>query len=210
MSILGKVEARCPNGCQARDVEIWSFINGDQDSTLRESLLAGDLNLISCDECGGVFYPESTVVFYAAKSKMLAFVFPESYRGEEDRWHRKMEEDFAEMQKIIPLTNGLVIKPQLYFGIDSLRQQLQAEEELRDEVEIAAVLSHELKLTLYPVDRVFARSHNLPWLLPYRGSASESSINEGLHTLLKANDRLEGYKRWQNTLKTFQGLPPKN
>lgn len=208
MSFLGKVQARCPKGCQPRDVEIWSFINGGADSSLRESLLAGDLNLVSCEECGAIFYPEATVVYYDAAAKFLAFAFPESYRHEEALWRKKMEEDYTAMRQILPGTSPAAIEPQIYFGIDSLQRQLQAEEDLAAEVEIAKLLSRDMKLALYSVERSFARSRNLPWLLPCRRSASWASAMEGLRSLLKANDRLEGYRRWEKTLGSQKALPP--
>ena len=154
MSFRGKVRARCPNGCEPRDVEIWSFIDGGRDGPLRESLLAGDLNLVSCEECGGVFCPEATVVYYDAAAKLLAFVFPESYRSEETRWRKKMDEDYAQMQKIITGGGPAALEPRIFFGIDPLRQQLQVEEDLEAEVEIAELLSRDLKLTLYSVQPV--------------------------------------------------------
>jgi hypothetical protein len=227
MSFLGKVQARCPNGCRPRDVEIWSFIDGGRDGSLRESLLAGDLNLVSCEECGKVFYPEATVIYYDAAAKMLAFVFPESYRSEETLWREKMREDYAQMKKILPGKNPAapgagdapgtagaehdlpaVLEPRIYFGIDPLRQQLQVEEDLEAEVEIAELLSRDMELTLYPVDRSFARSQDLPWLLPCRGPASPASAAEGLKSLLKANDRLAGYRRWQKALASLRTMPP--
>lgn len=210
MSFLGKVQARCPNGCEPQHVEIWSFVDAGRDPALRETLIGGDLNLIRCESCGTIFYPEATVVYYDAEAKILAFVFPESHRSEEARWRKKMEEDYEQMRKILPEAKGVAVAPQIYFGIDSLRQQLQGEESLQDEVDVAAVISHELKLALYPVSRSFARSHNLPWLLPCQGPATLASAANGLRILLEANDRLEGYRRWQKALAAMQALPPRD
>jgi hypothetical protein len=208
MSFLGKVQARCPNGCSPRDVEIWSFVDGGRDGPLRESLLAGDLNLVSCAECGAVFCPEATVIYYDAAAKMLAFVFPESYRSEETLWRKKMQEDYAQMKSILGGKSPAVLEPQIYFGIDPLRRQLQVEEDLGAEVEIAEVLGREMKLVFYPVDRTFARSQNLPWNLPCSGPASLASAAAGLKSLLKANNRLEGYRRWQKALASLRAMPP--
>jgi hypothetical protein len=207
MSFMGKVQARCPGGCEPRDVEIWSFVNGGKDPELRDSLMAGDLNLISCEQCGNVYFPDAAVVYYDAPAELLAFVFPESYRTEEARWRKKMEEDYAQMQSALP-ERPVTLEPKIYFGMEALSNELHLDDAMADEVEIVQVLAQELKMAVYHVDRSFARSRNLPWLLPFPGQASPTSLKEGLGMLLGKNDRLESYRRWQPVLGANSSLPP--
>src|SRR5208282_1471867 len=160
MSFQGKARVRCPSGCDPRDVQIWSFVNGGEDSLLRESLLAGDLNLISCEECGAIFHPEATVVYYDAEAEILAFVLPESYRSEEALWRKKMDEDHVQMRKILPQDGLISVEPRIYFGMDLLRQELAEEDALGAQVQIARLLCKNEKLTPYLVERSFARPKN--------------------------------------------------
>src|SRR5262245_21543253 len=118
MSFLGKVQARCPKGCEPWDAEIWSFVNGGKDEPLRETLLAGDLNLVVCPECSTMFYPEATVIYYDAPAEILAFVLPEAYKSEEPRWRAKMEEDYSQMKKILGDDGAASLEPKIYFGMD--------------------------------------------------------------------------------------------
>src|SRR5581483_8988271 len=138
MSFQGKVRAKCPRHCEEWDADVWTFVDGGKEESLREALLAGDLNLVSCPECGGLFYPEATVIYYDAGSELLAFVLPESYRAEEDLWRAKMAEDYEQMRKLLGESAGPArLEPRVYFGMETLRSELEAEDLLDAEVEIA-------------------------------------------------------------------------
>jgi len=210
MSFQGKVRAKCPRQCDEWDADVWTFIDGGKDEGLREALLAGDLNFVSCPECGGLFYPEATVIYYDAGRGLLAFVLPETYRAEESRWRGKMAEDYEQMRKLLGDAAGPArLEPKIYFGMETLRSELEAEDLIEDEVEIAKLLAKELKAKLYEVDRTFARERSLPWLLPHRGAVSVASLRQGLEDLLEKNDRLESYRRWLKSLSADPSLPPR-
>lgn len=209
MSFQGKVRTQCPKKCEPWDADVWSFVNAGKDGALREALLAGDLNLVSCPECGDLFYPESTVIYYDAPAELLVFILPESFRAEEQRWRKKMEEDYEQMKKILGEDRGPTrLEPRVQFGMDSFRAELEAEDLLFDEVEIAAMISKEKKWDLYAVERAYARSRSLPWLLPFQGAASAQSISKGLRALLNDNDRLNAYRRWVDVFAQEKSLPP--
>ena len=82
MALRGMIEAKCPKNCTPFETEAWSFIRGDKDETLREGILAGELNLLVCEECRSVFYPEAAVVYCDPVAELLVFSFPESYKAE--------------------------------------------------------------------------------------------------------------------------------
>ncbi|MFH1724100.1 MAG: CpXC domain-containing protein [Elusimicrobiota bacterium] len=216
MSFRGAIEARCPNGCGPAMTEVWSFVRGDVDEALRDSLLAGELNLLLCERCGQPFYPETTVVYFDARTELVAFVFPESHRKDADRWRRKMREDFAEMRRVLATRMPLKAEPLSFFGFDEIRALLQAEDDLEDEVMVAEFLCRELELAAYQVDRTFARLRHLPRIMPYAGAPpsargrafSRDAARSGLDALLKANGRLRAFRRWIEFLKTSTEAPP--
>ncbi len=213
MAIKGTIKAKCPAGCEPVEAEVWSFVRGDVDVELRESLLAGDLNLLVCEDCGEVFMPEASVVYFDPDAELLAFIFPESYRKEEPRWRKKMLADYEQMKGVIG-GGKPPSEPIIYFGIKEAARGMRAEEKLEDEVRVAAVLCPELDLWVYPVDRSYARSRDLPRVLPC-SPAPEGKDNtredalKGLMVLLKTNDRLAGFRRWLSHLGESEGLPPR-
>lgn len=214
MALRGEVEAKCPRGCGEMDAEVWSFVRGDKDLELKEALMAGELNLLICDECGQPFYADVPVVYADPKSELLVFSFPESFRKEEARWRRKMHEDYGEMRKLLSDDSSLAVEPELVFGIEPLRETLRADRDMEDEVLVAAHESKRLGLHMVAVERAYSREHGLPWGLPYKGKAAKGkappreAILKGLEALVDANDRLHGYARWLKRLEDGKDLPP--
>ena len=213
MSFKGAVTARCPKGCEESDFDVWSFIRGDIDDDLRLSLLAGDLNLVRCLQCGEVFRPEATVLYCDVRAGVFACVFPESYQQEEPRWRAKMHGDFEQMRSALGAEMPLDEEPLVFFGAEGLRRILQADDDLEDEVQVARYFCERLGYRMRPVLRSFARARNLPRMLPSREwkEGAPFSLEEtvkALETLLKENDALEGYKRWLAELGTAKEPPP--
>lgn len=212
MSFKGNVKAQCPKGCETFDADVWSFVRGE-DIRLREGLLAGDLNLLICPECGAYFYPESTLIYYDAPAELLVFILPEAYKAEEAMWREKIKKDYVQMKEVI--AGDVMIKevPVIYFGLEAFRAMLQAEDDIEDEVRIAQFIGREIGLALQHVERAFAREKDLPRLIPYVKTAKQPALSrmnmvEGLKKLLAANDRLQGYRRWLKYIESNPALPP--
>jgi len=208
MSIKGLADVRCPGGCENEPAEVWSFVRGDEDPELRETLLAGELNLLLCERCGRPFYAETVVVYLDEAARLLAFIFPESYRADEARWRGKMGEDFARLRAALP--KAALEEPRIIFGFEEIRRILADDDEMGDEVDVARFFCGKLGLDVRAVDRAFARARALPWELPSgRGKpSSRENIMGALKALLKANDRLEGYRRWLEHFEAGQEVPP--
>lgn len=197
---MGAIETRCPKGCEPFQADAWSFVDGAKSEALREAVLAGELNLLACPECGALFFPDVTFVYQDAGRELLAFVFPEGYKAQEARWRAKMGEDFAAMRGVLSRDLPAGLEPHLFFGIEGLRALLAVEDDLEDEVRVMEYLARGLGLALYPVERAYARRRGLPRVLPARAASgkrfSREAALQGLKAVIKANDRLEGYRRW--------------
>lgn len=145
MGLQGTIKTSCSNGCEEDEYTVWSFVRGDSDTALREALLAGELNLQICSDCG--------------------------------------------------------------------RERLQAESDLNDDAEIAEFLAEELELSIYPVRRAYALERNLPRLIPCKGQKqkafSRAAAAAGIKSLLSANGRLSGFRRWLEVLKKEKTAPPR-
>lgn len=210
MSFTGKIDGKCPGCGEDNEFEVWSFVRGDQDATLRDRLKSGELNVLECPNCGRLFAPETPWVYADPGQDLVAFVFPESFASEEGRWRAKMREDFEQMR---PVTGkmGLTEEPILFFGAAGLAELIQGLEDLEDESAVAGYVVKDLGLTLRAVRPAFARARNLPKELPV-GSGAEgrgrAGLLKALKKLLSANDRLAGYRRWVEYLEGPGEDPP--
>jgi len=201
MSFKGRIDAQCPEGCLTFQAEVWSFVRGDQDASLRDQLLGGELNLLLCETCGVAFYPEVTVVYFDPSAEHLAFVFPPAYEEEAERWKRKMAEDHEQMKAV--LKDSIVgLEPISYFGMDAIRTALQEDDDLEDEAKVAEYYCQQLKLGVHAVDRSFARQRRVPRLVPLQGNKefTREAAVKGIKALLKANDRLRSFLGWEKRL----------
>ncbi|MBI5200983.1 MAG: hypothetical protein HY925_05305 [Elusimicrobia bacterium] len=208
MSFTGQIDAKCPGCSESGDFEIWSFVRGDLDETLRERIKGGELNVLECPNCGRLFYPETSWVYAEPPKDLLAFVFPEGYREEADKWRAKMREDFEKMR---PVTEklGLHEEPLVFFGAEPLAMLLHETEALEDEAEVAHYFCEKLGLTHRLVGAAFARARRLPRsLVQAKGPYSRERAVEGLKKLVAENDRLEGYRRWLQYLSSDGPEPP--
>jgi hypothetical protein len=209
-SLKGVVEAQCPNGCKPFEAQVWSLVRLDHNPELREQLMAGELNLLSCRTCRRHFYFDHTVVVHDPRIELLAFVFPAYYKDEAKKWSEKMRQDY----EILERRGGEAIDypPVMFFGLEELRVQLEKEDDVQDEVEIARHLSKSLKLELYAVKPSVAREREIPSVLPCasNGGDMRSRLLAGLEQLLHENAYLRHYKDCLGQLQSAKdkAVPP--
>ncbi|HAM35523.1 MAG TPA: hypothetical protein DEB40_01820 [Elusimicrobia bacterium] len=214
MSFRGVVEARCPKGCEAFEAEVWSFIHGRNSPELRELAVAKECNLLLCPACGAPFFAEAPYIYFEPEAEILAFVFPESFQGQEPRWRRKMNEDFAALKRVLGEKMPFDMEPEVFFGPEGLSELLSGEDFRSEEREVMECVAKELGLSLFHVSPRFARLHVVPSTLPYSPAQNEGVTRQnliaGLEKLLAANDRLEAYQACLASLRSGadQGLPP--
>ncbi|MBI4677625.1 MAG: hypothetical protein HY748_08580 [Elusimicrobia bacterium] len=213
MSFKGELEARCPNGCPSFDTEVWSFIRGDTDPELRETVRARECNLLLCPGCEKPFYADAPYVYFEPGAELLAFVFPESYKKHAAHWVKKMRADFGRMQGVLAARMPTGLDPEVFFGVEGLAELLELEDFRRTEVEVMEAVAKELGLSLYRVSPCFARKAKIPAVLPCSAApgkpAAIEGVIEGLKTLLKANGRLRSFRDYLKVLaKAKGGLPP--
>ncbi len=197
MSHRAVVEMQCPAGCEPFEAEAWSVLRIDRNPELRDSLLAGEMNLIACRSCGRYFVYEHPLVYHDPPRELLAFIFPEGFKQEADRWRAKMQSDLEDLRRATPAEERLDYDPMLFFGLEAFRTVLEEEMNLDDEVDIMLHLARALKLDVYPVKPSWARARKLPPLLPVLPGAGDpkARLSGGLERLLKENEFLLTYRR---------------
>lgn len=209
MAFKGIVQAECPNCHEEFEAEVWSVIRGDLDDEICERLLAGEINMLACPQCGRVFYFEHPLIFLDPGRELLAFIYPESYREDEARWRGEIEQDTKRFQAALPAKDRRVYAPQLYFGIEPFIAAMRPELERREETEVAEAVWTELGLATFDVNPSWAREHGAPAALPLaEGADLRKRLVVGLEKLTAANDRLTTYAAYLAGLRKPGGAAP--
>ena len=118
MSFQGTVEINCPSCTDGFDAPVWSFVHGGTDAALRDQIKARECNLLLCPSCGLAFMPEASWIYYEPDAEIMAFVFPEAWRKEEETWREKMKADFAQMKTVLGARLPSDMEPMVFFGQD--------------------------------------------------------------------------------------------
>ena len=213
MSFKGEVETRCSSCAEPFEAPVWSFVHGGADAALRDQIKARECNLLLCPACGAAFMPEASWIYYEPEAEMLAFVFPESWRAEEEAWRGKMKADVAQMRTA--LGDGRLpgdIEPDVFFGQEGLGALLEKEDWRNDERDVMREYAKQLGLSLYKARPSWARANAAPDEFPYpgKGAPTRESLIAGMKALIAANDALTG---WVDFLARFEkdedaALPP--
>ncbi len=209
MSVKGSVETRCPKKCEPFTAEIWTIIQGEKSPNLREAAAANECNLLVCPGCGKPFFPQEPFVYIEPGAEITAVVLPESYRGQEDYWRKKLMDDFRQLNEL-PEAQG-DLEPDIFIGSAGLAELLQGEDYRHEEGEVMEAFAAKLGLKVYRTSAKAARAKGLPRLMPLAPVKSEGlreRLVEGLKRLVKANDALTTYNGYLEELLARPEEPP--
>lgn len=209
MSLSSQEEIRCPCG-EIFEADIWNSINAVEDPELKDAMINGEINIVSCPKCGQIFYAEHFVLYHDTEKELLAFVYPTSFVSDEEHWRKKMEEDFKKATIEIMPEGMITYKPILFFGLDRLIELIRDEQEQEDEASILEYFAESYGLTILTLRPYFARINKMPHVLPSlkcKGSTQREELIEGIKVLLKHNsllshysallENIEGNKSWE-------------
>jgi hypothetical protein len=180
----------------AFETDAWSFIRGDQDPDLVEAIIGGELNLAQCPHCSVFFFAECPMVYLDKKSELLAFIFPQSYAREKEKWQKKMQDDFKILQEGLFKEMKIDYEPILLFGPQSIKKLLKDERDIQEEVEVINCLADELGLKIQPVKPSRARKNGFSYTLPYEGEkCNTKSALSASHKILKGHSKLKSLSK---------------
>jgi hypothetical protein len=165
-TIYEKIKCPAQNCGEVFEAELCHSINVKQNPELKEILLAGELNVVSCPKCGMVFYAEYFVLYFDPVRELLAFVYPKDYIKEKPLWEEKMNDDFRKAQDDMSEQGRLNYSPVIFFGMDELVKLLEFEELQFDEALVLENIHKNLRLDLIRLNPGNARKKHLPPLLP--------------------------------------------
>ena len=155
--------------------------------------MGGALNVVPCSMCKTLVYAERFVLVHDPANELLIFVHPKDRESERDLLEIKMLHDVAEAQN----AEGAIkipYPPVLLFGMDSVVELLQKEDEIAAQSDILGALSSTLPVNLVKLSPAVAREAGLPRQVPLAGGGTMGDrLTSGLQAVLSINDRLTVY-----------------
>jgi hypothetical protein len=197
MTISNLEQIKCPKG-HIFEEQLVSAISVSDNFELKEALIAGELNLVTCPECGQIFYAECFILYHDSQNELISFVYPLSFQEQATQCMAKMKREFKLALENFNDRDKITYEPILLFGIEDLVLLLRKEQDIEDEETILKHLANNLKLTVVKIAPSVARKLAIPKFIPFHIHKENQDFNEkslilGLDTLVKHNPNLEHY-----------------
>ena len=205
MSSFNDIDITCEQCGEEFRGAVWAAVHAGQDPELRDLLLGGELNMVMCPECSHVAYQDHFVLYQDPAAELVAYVYPAAKLAEADGLKAMMLKGFHEAQAVFQARDRLSYEPVLMFGLESLVEMLQAEENHGEESQIAENICKEHAIPFHKLRPSEARKRGIPRVIPYGLDApmsSRESILKGLAQLLKINPLLDLYKQLKSQVET--------
>jgi hypothetical protein len=195
MTISNLEEIKCPQG-HLFDAELLSAISVVDNPELKEALIAGEINLVSCPDCGEMFYAECFILYHDGDNELIAFVYPLSFQEQAAQCKAKMSKEFKLALNSFEEKQKIKYEPLLLFGIEDLVSLLRMEQDIEDEESILKYIAPKLSLNTVKIIPSLARKLGIPKILPIPKGEKNIEVKfliSGLRTLMKYNHNLLHY-----------------
>lgn len=191
MSTFNDIDLECENCGEEFRGTVWVAVHAGQDPELKELLLGGELNLVSCPSCAHVAFQERFLIYQDPAAELVAYVYPEIQKPYEAELRKAMRQGFDEAQAMMPEKQKLDYEPLLIFGLESLIEMLHEEEELGEQSQIAQAICKENNIAFEMLRPSQARQRHSVRVIPRTA--------EGLQQLLTINPALDRYVKLQQS-----------
>ena len=194
MSISNKEEVKCSCG-YVFEAELISAISVADNPELKEALIAGEINLVTCPHCGQMFYAESFLLYHDSSSELIAFVYPLSFQNQAAQCRKKMLADFDLALKSNE-NHKINYEPLLIFGVEDLTLLLKNEQEIEDEEMVLSYAAPKIHVETLKISPSAARKFSVPKVFPVvKGEKNPDlkAIVTALKILTKHNPNLLHY-----------------
>ena len=202
MSLTKLREIQCDCG-EMFTAEIYGSINIGQNPELKELLLAGELNVVSCNKCGNIIFVEDFLLYLDLKQEIIAFVYPLELKKQKETYEQSMAENFRIVQK--DMNKKFDYKPMLLFGLEELIEILNAELELEDETQILEYMVNEFKMSSIKLSIRSSRKLKLPGIIPYipdKKHGMKQQIISGLQKIINFSPDMINCKKLLDKINT--------
>jgi hypothetical protein len=195
MTILNLDKIKCSKG-HLFEAKLLSAVSVSDNPELKEALVAGEVNLVSCPKCGEVFYAECFILYHDSKNELIAFVYPLSFQEQAVQCKAKMKKEFELALANFEGKQKIKYDPLLLFGIEDLVLLLRTEQDIEDEESILKYLASKLSLNTIKIAPNLARKLGIPKILPMPKGEKKlefKSLISSLQILIRHNPNLLHY-----------------
>ena len=202
MATKGIFRVECPHCGEGFDADFWTVVRGDRDHEVKELILSGEFDLLVCPKCEEMVQHEEPFLYIDPHRDLLAFVMPESYEAEKDKWVARMNADYEPVKASLFAGQGLTAAPLYLFGLGQLTARLANDKDREEETEVMEFMAREEGLKLVPVNPVAARELDIPFTLPVpTGLFGRAAALKAAESLYAKNDALPRLKKLVEALK---------
>ncbi|MCA6079744.1 MAG: CpXC domain-containing protein [Endomicrobium sp.] len=208
MTISNLEEIECPNG-HVFEAELLSAISVSDNPKLKNLLIDEEINLVSCPECGKVFYAECFILYHDSKNELIAFVYPLSFQNQAVQCKIKMRKEFELALENFEEKQKINYEPLMLFGIEDLVLLLLSEQDIEDEEAVLKCLASKLLLDTADIAPSLARKLKIPKVLPFpRGGKKleAKSLISGLRILIEHNSNLLHYVEFLKKISEYETI----
>ena len=206
MATKGIFRVECPHCGESFDADFWTVVRGDRDADAKELILSGEFDLLMCPHCETMFQHEEPFLYIDPEKDILAFVMPESYIGEKEKWIQKMQADYEPLKASLFASQGLKAEPLYLFGLTPLTAILEADKDREEETEVMEFMAREEGMNLVPVKPSAARELDIPFTLPLpSGLSGRAAALKAAAGLRAKNDALPRLKKLIDALEASEG-----
>ncbi len=203
MATKGVFRVECPHCGESFDADFWTVVRGDRDHDVKELILSGEFDLLVCPKCEEMLQHEEPFLYIDPGRDILAFVMPEAYEAEKEKWVARMNADYEPVRASLFAGQGLTSDPLYLFGLGQLTARLAEDKDREEETDVMEFMAREDGLNLLPVNPVSARELDLPFTLPMpAGLFSRAAALKAAEGLFAKNDALPRLKKLIAALKT--------
>jgi hypothetical protein len=192
MAISNIEKIKCPKG-HLFEASLLSAVSVADNPELKEALIAGEINLVSCPVCGEMFFAECFILYHDSENELIAFVYPLSFQEQAAQCKAKMKKEFELALVNFEDRGKINYEPILLFGIEDLVLLLHSEQNIEDEESILKYIAPKLSLKIVKIPPNISRRLGIPKLLPIPKGMKELDLKvltESLQTIIKYNPNL--------------------
>jgi hypothetical protein len=205
MSTFNDVDITCEQCGEEFRGTIWTAVHAKQDPELKDLLLGGELNMVMCPQCSHVAYQDHFVLYQDPAAELIVYVYPGSQREDEASLKAMMLQGFKEAQAVYDTKDRFLYEPLLLFGLNTLVEMLQEEENRAEQSQIAQELCKEKGISFHLLRPSQARAKGMMRVVPYEPSApkiTRNTVLAGIEHLIKINPQLDLYVKLKGQIES--------
>jgi len=210
MATKGIFRVECTACGESFDADFWTVVRGDRDRDVKELILSGEFDLLMCPKCSAMIQHEEPFLYIDPPKDILAFVMPESYEAEKEKWIGRLSTDFEPVRATLAGGQGISGEPLYLFGLGPLSALLENDRDREEETEVMEFMAREDGLHLKPVKPAMARELNILFSLPMQaGLTGRAAAVKAAEALYARNDALPRLKKLLEVLGSLkdEGIP---